>query len=252
MKPEKSGEIVNVLKQKNGIIIMIYNNIKRARFINRPNRFIANIEIDGQRELCHVKNTGRCKELLTEGAKIYVQELDCSRRKTKYDLIAVYKGDRLINIDSQAPNKVFHEYLLNGQLFQNIKLIKSERKYKTSRFDFYIETDDKKVFIEVKGVTLEENGVAMFPDAPTERGIKHIKELSDCLDYGYEAYICFIIQMKDVLCFTPNYKMQKEFGESLEKAKKKGVNIVAIDCEVTKNSISTRNTVDVILKNLGQ
>lgn len=226
--------------------------MKRAKFINRPNRFIANIEIDGQREVCHVKNTGRCNELLTEGAGIYVQEFDYSSRKTKYDLIAVYKGDRLVNIDSQAPNKIFHEYLLNGQLFQNIKLIKPECKYKNSRFDFYIETDDKKIFIEVKGVTLEEDGVVMFPDAPTERGIKHLNELADCLDYGYEAYICFIIQLKDVLYFTPNYKTHKEFGETLREVMKKGVNIIAIDCEVTKDSISTRNMVDVILKNPGE
>ena len=171
---------------------MNYENIKIARFINRPNRFIANIEIDGEREVCHVKNTGRCKELLTEGAVVYVQEFNNSSRKTKYDLISVYKGERLINMDSQAPNKVFHEFLTNGFLFQNIKLIKPERKYKNSRFDFYIETDSKKIFVEVKGVTLEENGVVMFPDAPTERGLKHLNELADCIDDGYETYICFI------------------------------------------------------------
>lgn len=226
---------------------MIYENIKKAKFINRPNRFIANIEIDGEHEVCHVKNTGRCKELLTEGVDIYVQEFNNSSRKTKYDLISVYKEDRLINIDSQAPNKVFYEYLINGFLFQNIKLIKPERKYKTSRFDFYIETDEKKIFVEVKGVTLEEDGVVMFPDAPTERGLKHLNELADCIDEGYDAYVCFVIQMKDVLYFTPNYITHKEFGETLKDVKKKGVNILALDCDVTKDSLSLRNMVDVKL-----
>jgi sugar fermentation stimulation protein A len=238
--------IYNGTKQ-NRKITMIYNNIKKAKFINRPNRFIANIEINGKQEVCHVKNTGRCKELLIEGADIYVQESDNSSRKTKYDLIAVYKGDKLINIDSQAPNKVFHEFLLEGHFFQNIKSIKPEYKYKNSRFDFYIETDDKKILVEVKGVTLEEDGVVMFPDAPTARGVKHLNELADCLDNGYEAYVCFIIQMKNVLYFTPNYKTHKEFGETLKKVMKKGVNIIAMDCDVTKDSLSARNMVGVIL-----
>lgn len=226
---------------------MIYDNIKIAKFINRPNRFIANIEIDGERKVCHVKNTGRCKELLIEGVTIYVQEFNNLNRKTNYDLISVYKGERLINIDSQAPNKVFHELLLKGKLFKNITLIKPECKYKNSRFDFYIEADSKKIFVEVKGVTLEENGVVMFPDAPTERGLKHLNELADCKDNGYEAYVCFIIQMKDVLYFTPNYKTHKEFGETLVNVKKKGVNLIAFDCEVTKDSLTTVQIVDIML-----
>ena len=226
---------------------MIYENIKTAKFIDRPNRFIANVEIDGKSEVCHVKNTGRCRELLTEGAAVYVQEINDSKRKTKYDLISVYKGERLINMDSQVPNKVFHEWLLRKELFKNIKLIKPECKYKNSRFDFYIEADNKKIFIEVKGVTLEENGVAMFPDAPTERGLKHLNELSDSIDEGYEAYVCFVIQMKDVLHFTPNYKTHKEFGETLKKISKKGVNLIALDCEVTKNIITACEHVGIIL-----
>lgn len=226
---------------------MIYNNIKRAKFLNRPNRFIANIEIDGKLELCHVKNTGRCKELLREGVTVFVQEFNNSNRKTKYDLISVYKGDKLINIDSQAPNKVFHEFLLSGILFENIKLIKPESKYKNSRFDFYVETEDKKIFIEVKGVTLEENGVVKFPDAPTERGLKHLNELADCVEAGYEAYVCFIIQMEDVLYFTPNYETHKEFGETLKNVKKKGVNIIALDCKVTKDSLNFQNMVEIKL-----
>lgn len=226
---------------------MIYNNIKPARFIDRPNRFIANIEIDGVREICHVKNTGRCRELLTEGASVYVQEFDSQIRKTKYDLISVFKGERLINMDSQVPNKVFHELLLSGRLFSNITLIKPECKYKNSRFDFYVEADDKKIFIEVKGVTLEEDGVVMFPDAPTERGLKHLNELGYSVDEGYEAYVCFIIQMKDVSYFTPNYKTHREFGETLKSIGEKGVKIIAFDCEVQRESIEAKDKVDIIL-----
>ncbi len=232
---------------------MLYNNIKTAKFISRPNRFIANIEIDGAQEICHVKNTGRCKELLMEGVSVYVQEFRNSSlktrktRKTQYDLISVFKGERLINIDSQAPNKVFHEMMLKGELFNNITLIKPECKYKNSRFDFYVEADDKKIFVEVKGVTLEENGVVMFPDAPTERGLKHLNELGDSIDDGYEAYVCFIIQMKDVLYFIPNYKTHKEFGETLRNIKEKGVKIIAFDCEIKKDSITAGDMVDIIL-----
>lgn len=178
---------------------MEYKNIKQAKFLLRPNRFIANIEIGGKIEICHVKNTGRCKELLIPNAPILVRESDNNNRKTKYDLISVYKGKRLVNIDSQAPNKVFHEWMLDNNLFGEITLIKPEYKYNNSRFDFYIETAAKKIFIEVKGVTLEENGIALFPDAPTERGIRHITELCQSIRMGYEAYMVFIIQMKDVL-----------------------------------------------------
>jgi sugar fermentation stimulation protein A len=226
---------------------MIYNNIKKAKFLNRPNRFIANIEIDGKNEICHVKNTGRCKELLTDKATVFVQEFDSSTRKTKFDLISVYKGERLINMDSQVPNKVFHEWVKNSGLFENITMIKPEHKYGNSRFDFYIETIDKKIFIEVKGVTLEEDGVAMFPDAPTLRGLKHINELIKSVEDGFEAYVVFIIQMKDIEYFTTNIKTHKEFGDALILAQNKGVNIFALDCEVTKNSIDARNFVDVRL-----
>ena len=175
---------------------MKYENIKKAKFINRPNRFIAHIEIDGKEEVAHVKNTGRCKELLTEGATVYVSESDNPERKTRYDLVKVIKGDRLINMDSQAPNKIFHEWVKKGNLFKNITLIKPESKYKNSRFDFYIEADGKKIFVEVKGVTLEDKGVVRFPDAPTERGVKHINELISALEDGYEAYIAFVIGEK--------------------------------------------------------
>lgn len=226
---------------------MFYKNIIQAKFIDRPNRFIANIEIDGKTEVCHVKNTGRCKELLIPNAAIFVQESDVATRKTKYDLISVYKNDRLVNIDSQAPNRVFHEWLLGSDFFKDTTLIRPETKYKNSRFDFYIETVNRKIFIEVKGVTLEENGVVLFPDAPTERGVKHINELVGSMDEGYEAWVVFIIQMKDVLYFTPNIKTHRAFGEALINAKRRGVNIMAIDCDVTKNSLKARELVKVKL-----
>jgi len=226
---------------------MLYKNIKQAKFINRPNRFIANIEIDGEIEVCHVKNTGRCKELLIPNATVFVQEFDSSKRKTKYDLISVYKGRRLVNIDSQAPNKVFHQWAMESNFFKDINFIKGEAKYKNSRFDFYIETARSKIFTEVKGVTLEENGVALFPDAPTERGVKHINELISSLDDGYEAWIVFIIQMKDILYFTPNVKTHEAFAKALEKAQICGVNVIALDSYVTKNSIKAGDFVKVKL-----
>lgn len=228
---------------------MKYNNIRQAKFISRPNRFIANIEIDGKIEVCHVKNTGRCKELLTPDATIFVQEFDNPNRKTKYDLISVYKGDRLINMDSQIPNRVFGEWVQNNNLIENITLIKPESKYKNSRFDFYVEADGRKIFIEVKGVTLEVNGVVLFPDAPTGRGIKHINELCDCIENGFEAYIVFIVQMRDVLYFTPNIKTHEAFGVALKKAENQGVKLIALDCEVTENSISAKDFVEIRLLN---
>jgi sugar fermentation stimulation protein A len=224
---------------------MKYKNIKEAKFISRPNRFIANIEIDGDTKLCHVKNTGRCKELLIPDSKIFVQEVNNGNRKTKYDLISVYKGERLINIDSQAPNKVFYNWMQDSNYFTDITLIKPESRYKNSRFDFYVETSTRKIFIEIKGVTLEEDGVALFPDAPTERGVRHLKELCESIKNGYEAYIIFIIQMENVLYFTPNVKTHKAFGDALKNAKKAGVKILALDCKVTENSIISRNFVDV-------
>lgn len=224
---------------------MIYENIQKAKFIDRPNRFIANIEINDKDEICHVKNTGRCKELLIENSTVYVQEFNSSKRKTKFDLISVFKGDRLINIDSQAPNKIFHEWALHSGFFNDILFIKPEYTYKNSRLDFYIETLKKKILVEVKGVTLENQNVAMFPDAPTLRGIKHINDLITSIDGGYEAYIFFIIQMKGVLYFTPNNEMHKDFGDALATAKEKGVSILALDTIVTKDSIKADEFVEV-------
>lgn len=225
---------------------MKYDNILQGRFISRPNRFIANVEINNKIEVCHVKNTGRCKELLIpEETTVFVQENDNPNRKTKYSLITVKKGDRLINMDSQVPNKVVYEWIKKGNLFNTQALIKPEKKYDKSRFDLYVEEGSRKAFIEVKGVTLEEEGVVRFPDAPTERGVKHLKELCNCIDEGYEAYIIFVIQMKDVLYFEPNVMTHKEFGEVLREAKKHGVNILAVDCDVTENSIDIRDYVKV-------
>ncbi len=226
---------------------MIYHKILQAKFLSRPNRFIAYVELDEQVVVCHVKNTGRCKELLIPGATVYIQESDNPGRKTKYDLINVVKGDRLINMDSQVPNKVFAEWVMQGNLVHNITRLQPECKFHNSRFDFYIEGDDKKLFVEVKGVTLEEGGVVLFPDAPTERGVRHLKELCDCVLEGYEAYIVFIIQMKDVLYFTPNIGTHQAFGEALKSAAENNVGILAIDCHVTPNSIAAAELVRVEL-----
>jgi len=226
---------------------MQYENILKGKFILRPNRFIAHIEINGEIEICHVKNTGRCKELLIPGVTVFVQESDNPNRKTKFSLIGVIKGNRIINMDSQVPNKVVHEWILKGNLFTDITLIKPETTYNKSRFDFYIETKNKKVFIEVKGVTLEDKGIVRFPDAPTERGVKHVRELCDCIKDGYEAYIIFVIQMKDVIHFEPNSETHKEFAEVLKEAKKQGVHIIAVECEVNENSIDIVDYVKVIV-----
>ena len=216
---------------------MIYDNIKKGIFISRPNRFIAHVEINGKIEICHVKNTGRCKELLIFGAIVYVNYVDNPKRTTFYDLVAVYKGNTLINIDSQAPNKVFGEYLLQNRLFDDVTTIKAESKYGNSRFDFYVETSTTKAFIEVKGVTLEKNSVAMFPDAPTERGIKHLNELAVCIEDGYEAFMIFVIQMKGIDYFTPNYKTHQAFGDILFKVNNLGVKTFAFDCYVKSDKI---------------
>jgi len=226
---------------------MIYNNIYKGTFKSRPNRFIAEVEIDGKIEVCHVKNTGRCKELLIPGVAVYANYVDSPSRATKYDLVAVEKGDLLINMDSYAPNVAFGEYLRQGKFLENITLIKPEAKYGASRFDFYIETKDSKAFIEVKGVTLEENGIAMFPDAPTERGIKHLNELATCIADGYDAYVIFVIQMKGVTYFTPNYKTHAAFGEILGKVMSKGVNAMAFDCTVSAEKMAINQQIPIKL-----
>ena len=224
---------------------MEYNNIVKGRFIDRPNRFIANCEINGKTEVCHVKNTGRCKELLVQGTTVYLQKSDNPNRKTQYDLIAVQKGERLINMDSQIVNSVALEYV--PRLFDKIKFIKPEYTYGNSRFDIYIETETDKIFVEVKGVTLESGGVTAFPDAPTERGVKHLKELQKAVKEGYKAFALFVIQMNDVKYFEPNRKTHPEFADELKKAAENGVNLLAFDCKVTPHSIEIDKRVPIKL-----
>ena len=226
---------------------MRYTNIHKGTFISRPNRFIANVMIDGREEVCHVKNTGRCRELLVEGCTVWLEHSDSESRKTAFDLVAVEKGHRLINMDSQAPNKAVVEWLREKKPFGEGFCVYPERKYGNSRFDFYMESQDRKIFMEVKGCTLEKDGVVLFPDAPTLRGVKHIRELSRCLDEGYEAYIMILVQMSDVKYFTPNYDTHPEFGEALERAAQKGVKILCYDCDVTPDSMTVGKPVEVKL-----
>lgn len=225
---------------------MIYSNIKQGYFISRPNRFIAEVEIDGVTERCHVKNTGRCKELLTERAVVYVQEHDDVKRKTRYSLIAVQKGDLLVNMDSQAPNKAAAEWLQQKEPFGKIKKLKAESVYGSSRFDFYLETDEDKYYIEVKGVTLENDGIAMFPDAPTERGIKHLKELVKAREAGYKTAVIFVVQMRGMSCFTPN-AAHPEFAATLRKAAASGVKVIAAECEIRPDSMEIYKEIPVRL-----
>ena len=196
---------------------MKYKNIVEGKFISRPNRFIANVEIDGENCVVHVKNTGRCKELLIPGTIVYLEKSDNPERKTQYDLIAVLKnGEKLINMDSQVVNSVAEEWLKKGNLFPKGSIIRREVKYGNSRFDIYVESGNRKAFIEVKGVTLENNGVVRFPDAPTLRGVKHVNELVKSIKDGYEAYVLFVVQINEVSYFTPNDETHKAFGDVLK------------------------------------
>lgn len=226
---------------------MKYVNMEKAIFLERPNRFVAYVETDQGREVCHVKNTGRCKELLVPGATVYVQRNDHPARKTKLDLIGVEKNEYLINMDSQAPNHAVKEWLLAGNLFSENAKVYSEKTYGQSRFDFYVEDGARKAFIEVKGVTLEDDGVCRFPDAPTERGVKHVRELMKCLEDGYEAYVLFVIQMRPVKYLEPNDVTHKAFGDALREASKNGVKVLAVDCLITTDSMEIMNEVEVRL-----
>ena len=226
---------------------MRYGNIVKGKFISRPNRFIANVLVDGREVVCHVKNTGRCKELLTNGAEVILERSDNPQRKTPYDLIAVYKGERLINIDSQAPNKVFGAWLVNSGYFGKPDFLKPECQYKNSRFDFYFESEGRKIFAEIKGVTLEEDGIVRFPDAPTERGVKHLRELIDAKENGYEAFVFFVIQMDSCLYFTPNERTHPEFAEVLREARDKGVELRAMTCRVSEDTLALDSFVEIRL-----
>lgn len=227
---------------------MQYERITKGEFIERPNRFLAYALLNGKQETIHVKNTGRCAELLKPGAAIYVQESSNPERKTKWDLICVEKGNRMINMDSQVPNQVVKEWVEAGNLCEGVTLVRPETTYGNSRFDLYVEAGERRIFIEVKGVTLEEDGVARFPDAPSERAIKHMEELGRAVKDGYEAYVVFVIQMKGIRYFTPNVDTHPEFGEALRAAKAAGVHVLAYDCGVTSESISIDEKVTVVLE----
>lgn len=227
---------------------MKYEHTEKAIFLERPNRFIAYVNLDGRTETVHVKNTGRCKELLIPGTEIILEKSGNPARKTKYDLICVKKAGRWINMDSQIPNKAAEEWLLKGSLFPEEIHVQREKIYGNSRFDLYVESSRRKAFMEVKGVTLEENNIARFPDAPTQRGLKHVEELIHCIQDGYEAYLLFVIQMKGLTCFEPNWNTHPEFGEALIDAQNAGVKLLAYDCFVTENLMEIRDPVPINLK----
>ena len=218
---------------------MHYSNMVPGRFLSRPNRFIAHVEIGSQEEIVHVKNTGRCRELLQPGAEVWCQRSDNPARKTKFDLITVRKGNRLINMDSQAPNTAAKEWLASGGLGE-IEDLKAESFHGDSRFDFSFTKDGKSCFLEVKGVTLENDGVCAFPDAPTERGAKHLKGLTKLAQEGYGAYVLFVVQMPDVKYLHPNDATDPNFGAALREAAAAGVNVLAMDCGVTEDTMELR------------
>ena len=226
---------------------MTYDNIHEAVFLDRPNRFIAHILLNGQTQDCHVKNTGRCRERLLPGAALFVQRAANPARKTAYDLIAVRKGERLINMDAAAPNHVFGQWLAAGGPGFVPELIRPERVHGDSRFDFHFEHGCRKPFAEVNGVTLEENVVVLFPDAPTERGVKHLHGLIRCVQEGFEAWAVFIIQMKGVKYFEPNRATHPEFAEALAQAAQAGVKLIALDCDVEKDSLNAADPVAIRL-----
>lgn len=227
---------------------MKYETTVPAVFLDRPNRFIAHVRLGDCVETVHVKNTGRCKELLVPGAEVILERSSNPARKTKYDIICVNKAGRLINMDSQIPNRAAEEWLKSGGLFPEEIEVFREKTYGNSRFDLYVESKQRKAFIEVKGVTLEQDNVARFPDAPTLRGIKHMEELIRCQQDGYEAYLLFVIQMKGIERFEPNWETHREFGETLVRAANAGVHILARDCAVTEDSIELQDVVPVCLE----
>ena len=226
---------------------MIYPNIREAVFLRRPNRFIAMAELDGAETVCHVKNTGRCRELLVPGARVYLQRAENPLRKTAWDLIAVQKGERLINMDAAAPISVVGEWLRAGGAGFVPELVKPECVHGDSRFDFYLEDGEKHIFAEVKGVTLEEDGIVRFPDAPTERGVKHLHGLARAVKEGYEAWAVFVIQMEEVHHFEPNRATHPTFADALREASDAGVRLLALDCSVTPESLSIRQEVPIRL-----
>ena len=224
---------------------MVYRDIHKAVFKSRPNRFIARVELESREETVHVKNTGRCRELLIPGCTVYLEKSANTERRTAYDLVAVEKGELLINMDSQAPNKVFLEWAQKGGFRGELSLLRPETKWGNSRFDFYWESGEERGFVEVKGCTLEENGLALFPDAPTERGVKHLEELILAQQEGYTCAICFVLQMKGCHTFRPNEKMHPEFAVVLRRAAQAGVQILAMDCIVSPDGLAIDSPVTV-------
>lgn len=225
---------------------MEYPKIVKAVFESRPNRFIAHVRINGKLERVHVKNTGRCKELLVPGCTVYLSQSDNPARKTAYDLATVQKGGRLINMDAQAPNAAVKEWLIAGGL-TGLTVIRPEFTYDQSRFDFYLERSGRRAFLEVKGITLEENGVVYFPDAPTLRGTKHLHELVKAKEEGYDAYIFLCVQMESVDHFEPNRRIDPDFADALVDAQKNGVKLLAYDCKVTPSSMQIGKKIEIRL-----
>lgn len=227
---------------------MKYNKIVLGKFIERPNRFIAYVDIAGKRTKVHVKNTGRCRELLRDNAQVYLERSDNPERSTAYDLVAVDKEGRLINMDSNAPNKVVGEWLTAGGLYRDVSLVRPETSFGNSRFDFYVESaSGRKAFVEVKGVTLERDNVAAFPDAPSERAVKHVEELIEARGQGYEAYLIFVVQMEAISRVEPNWSTQPAFGQALRKARGAGVHLLAYDCLVEADSLAINEEVPVVV-----
>ena len=227
---------------------MQYQHVKEGRFLSRPNRFVARVLLDGAEEVVHVKNTGRCRELLLPGVKVYLALGDNPQRKSRYDLIAVEKGPLLVNMDSQATNRVFGEWAGAGHFRAGLTLLRPETVWGNSRFDFYWEdTSGRRGFVEVKGVTLEEKGHARFPDAPTLRGVKHLEELARCRAEGCEAAVCFVLQMGGMKDFAPNDVTHPAFGDALRRAAAGGVNVLAMECAVTPDSLTITRPVPVRL-----
>ena len=227
---------------------MIYENILPAVFVDRPNRFIAHVELNGRLEVCHVKNTGRCRELLIPGCRVYVQHQPSPTRKTAYDLIAVEKGERLLNMDANAPNRVFNEYVRAGRFLRGWSVIRPETTHGDSRFDFYLESPGHRLFAEVKGVTLEDDGVMRFPDAPTERGVKHLEGLARCVQEGYEAWAVFVIQTENVRWMEPNRRTHPAFADALRQAAQAGVHLLALDCHTEPDRLEICRPVEIRLQ----
>lgn len=231
------------------VIDMRYANTIAGRFVSRQNRFTATVLINGQQEICHLKNTGRLKELLISGAEVWLEENRSPSRKTKFDLITVKKGDRYINIDSTAPNKAVREWLENTHSFGKDMQIFPERTWGDSRFDFMLKSNktDRTIYLEVKGCTLERDGGAFFPDAPTERGVKHIRELIKCREQGFGAALLVLVQMGNIMYFSPNYETHPEFGEAMKEASRKGVELLCFDSLVTPNSLTLGSPTEIRL-----